>query len=177
MRNLNSFIRPVLAAIVGVAAVSLLTHSTVSPATITAPSPVREFYLTQHTFDGSHVLTACATGFHMASVWEIHEPSNLKYATGRGVKFADSGAGPPAGGVGWIRTGYLSGGSTSGRPIGETNCNAWTSNNSADVGAVDGLAPGYWESGSPTSPIAPWTALSATCDRATIFGVWCVQNW
>jgi hypothetical protein len=176
MRNLNSFIRSALAAIVGVAAVSLLTHSTVSPATLTPPSPVREFYITPHTFDGSHVLTACATGFHMASVWEIHEPSNLRYDTGRGLKLADSGAGPPAGPAGWIRTGYLSAGSTSGSP-GETNCKAWTSNNSADMGAVAGLAPGYWGGGSPTSPIAPWTALSDTCDRANVYGVWCVQNW
>ena len=176
MRNLNRFLRPALAAIVGVAAVSLLTHSTVSPATLTPPSPVREFYLTQHPFDGSHVLTACAAGFHMASLWEIREPSNLRYSTAHGLKLPDSGAGPPAGLTGWIRTGYLAGASSV-SPIGEANCNAWTSNSSADVGVNVGLPPSNWESGSPTSPIAPWVAQASACNNPGNFGVWCVQNW
>jgi hypothetical protein len=46
----------------------------------------------------------------MASMWEISDPSNLRYDTQLGVTTADSGFGPPAGTsfvafFGWVRTG------------------------------------------------------------------------
>src|SRR5262245_7913813 len=39
------------------------------------------FYLSTDTFDGAHALAACSQGFHMASLWEIFDPTNLKYDT------------------------------------------------------------------------------------------------
>jgi hypothetical protein len=37
------------------------------------------FYLTKTKHNGAQALTACAAGYHMPSIWEIHDPSNLKY--------------------------------------------------------------------------------------------------
>ena len=34
----------------------------------------RSFYLTMTGHDGNDVLTACAAGYHMASMWEIVDP-------------------------------------------------------------------------------------------------------
>jgi hypothetical protein len=67
----------------------------------------RKFYLTQTLDNGSQALSACAAGYHMASLWEIFDPSNLKYDTTLGVTQADSGSGPPSKETtasGWIRT-------------------------------------------------------------------------
>jgi len=49
------------------------------------------FYLTTTTHDGDSALTACGPGFHMASLWEIHDPSDVEYDTTRGLTSADSG--------------------------------------------------------------------------------------
>jgi hypothetical protein len=77
------------------------------------PFAPRAFYLTQTQHTGGEALTACAAGYHMASLWEIFDPSNLRYESDLGRKNDDSGFGPPTGEVGWIRTGGLQMGSTS----------------------------------------------------------------
>jgi len=64
----------------------------------------------QTTFDGAHALTACVLGFHMASLWEIFNVSVLEYDTSLGATMDDSGSGPPADVLGWIRTGFNSNG-------------------------------------------------------------------
>lgn len=65
----------------------------------------RKFYLTRDRYDGSHALSACADGYHMASLW-ILDPSNLSYDTNLGISLADAGFGPPVVAPGWIRTGF-----------------------------------------------------------------------
>src|SRR5215207_4149301 len=67
----------------------------------------KSFYLTQTLHNGSQALTACAEGYHMASLWEIFDTSNLRYDTQLGHTSPDSGFGPPTavGSRGWIRTG------------------------------------------------------------------------
>src|SRR5262245_4012598 len=62
--------------------------------------PRRLYYLTQTTHNGSQALSACATGYHMASFWEIFHFTSLRYNTESGVTTLDSGFGPPAGGEG-----------------------------------------------------------------------------
>jgi len=57
----------------------------------------RKCYLTQNLKNGSQALTACVEKFHMASLWEIFNTSNLGYDTSRGFTQVDSGSGPPAG--------------------------------------------------------------------------------
>jgi hypothetical protein len=68
---------------------------------------LRKYYLTQTTHTGGQSLSACAEGYHMASLWEILDPSNLSYDTSLGFTLADSGSGPPASSLGWIRTGNV----------------------------------------------------------------------
>jgi hypothetical protein len=63
------------------------------------------YYLTTRTFQGNAALTAGTAGFHMASLWEIRDTSNLQYDTSRGLTQADSGSGPPTETWGWARTG------------------------------------------------------------------------
>src|SRR5258708_6276766 len=90
-------------ATVGLLAVVALTVGT--PARAEAKT---KYYLTRGTFQGNAVLTACAGGYHPASLWEIRDTSNLQYDTSRGVTQADSGSGPPSEAWGWIRTGSSS---------------------------------------------------------------------
>ena len=68
----------------------------------------KSYYVTKTSHDGSEALTACAEGYHMASLWEIFDTSNLRYDTQLGATAQDSGLGPPSiSGLseGWIRTG------------------------------------------------------------------------
>jgi hypothetical protein len=127
----------------------------------------RKFYLTKNPSDGAHALTACAAGYHMASLWEIHDPSNLRYDTELGFTLADSGSGPPFAG-GWIRTGWIA--DVSNNP-GTGNCNAWTSNRTSDQGTGVGLSINW---SLPSSVISPRQTATTRCDAG--LPVWCVQD-
>ena len=129
----------------------------------------RKFYLTQTTHDGSQALTACAAGYHMASLWEILDPSNLSYDTGLGFTTADSGSGPPSQ-PGWIRTGV--GPSSGSANAGLANCRAWTSADPLDGGTFVGLT-NTWDSAAVTV-VSPWRATAIGCNNGT--RVWCVQD-
>ena len=133
-----------------------------------APAP-RHFYLTPARQSGGAALTACARGFHMASVWEIIDPSNLKYDTTKGFSQDDSGSGPPTLAGGWVRTGGEA--NETGVP-GTSNCNAWTSNNPFGEGTVMALPP-IWTA-TDLSVINPWFAGGEICAEPT--RVWCVQD-
>lgn len=140
--------------------------------------PRKSYYLTQTQHNGSQALTACAEGYHMASLWEIFDPSNLKYDTALGADSNDSGSGPPtvaivAGHIfsgGWIRTG---GGSVSGGAPGEANCSNWTLDTAATGGTVVGLGE-LWSSTSNVTPVSPWRAFAQSCQEPQ--PVWCVQD-
>jgi hypothetical protein len=138
--------------------------------TVDAKNKPRKFYLTLGVFDGSQALTACADGYHMASLYEIFDVSTLRYDKTLGATQDDSGFGPPAGAVGWIRTGTSSFG-TIGVP-GVDNCFAWTSNSLGDFGSVVSLLNNWsiqlW------TPISPWSGASTNC--AGPRHVWCVQD-
>jgi hypothetical protein len=130
---------------------------------------MRQFYLTPDAvYTGATALTACDTGYHMASLWEILDPSSLKYNTEKGFTDADSGQGAPAGPAGWIRTGTSSLGSST---AGYASCLAWTSGDSGDHGS------GVWLSvpwtGDPID-IHVWDAGVATCNVSQ--RVWCVED-
>jgi hypothetical protein len=74
---------------------------------VAQPFGPRKFYLTQTRHVGNEVLAVCAAGYHMASLWEIFDPSNLRYDTQLGFTLEDSGFGPPSFEGGWIRTGGI----------------------------------------------------------------------
>lgn len=128
------------------------------------PFGSRKFYLTRTVHAGNEVLTACAGGYHMASLWEIHDPTYLRYSTELGFTTDDSGFGPPALREGWIRTG--SNASTK-------NCQAWTSASAADTGIPVSLTTeSLWAS--PPVVVSPWGAQPFSCNFS--FPVWCVQD-
>lgn len=134
-------------------------------------SQARKFYLTKKNFTGSQVLTACAGGYHMASLWEIFDTSNLIYNTGLGLTLDDSGSGPPSNVPGWIRTGGLSE-SQAGFP-GITNCNAWTTESDSAFGTIVFLDP-LWGIQQRITNINPWETENAFCNVPK--SVWCVRN-
>jgi hypothetical protein len=128
----------------------------------------RAFYLTSSNIVADSVLTACDTGFHMASLWEIFDVSRLRYDTTRGYTSADSGSGPPSTYHGWIRTGFTVG---DWQAPGSANCFAWTSNSAAHLGTLVNLHPD-WERAAEFS--SPWLADTLTCNSGR--RVWCVQD-
>jgi hypothetical protein len=137
-------------------------------------SGVREYYRTKTYHFGDEAdgtdgngAGVCAEGYHFASLWEILDPSHLKYNTTLGTITADSGQGPPALTLGWVRTGFgRSGSSTPG--IG--NCDGWDSNSDTDRGTRAYLASD-WEAG---QDIYVWEVQTMRCDLGT--GVWCVED-
>lgn len=133
-----------------------------------APFGPRKFYLTQTTHTGSQALTACADGYHMASLWEIFDPSNLKYNTQLGLTKDDSGFGPPAGetATGWVRSGDDS------RSL--LNCRNWTTD-SEPFGVIIGTNVFLKEQWAPPAVvISPWEGSTVNCSQEK--SVWCVQD-
>lgn len=137
------------------------------PIAETAKGP-RQFYLTKTAYNGANVLSACAPGYHMASMWEIKDTSNLRYNTVLGFNMTDSGFGPPVF-PGWIRTGYTSEHSNT---AGHCNCDLWTSVSDSGFGTVVSLQS-LWHLG-PASTVDPWVAGTEDCASHT--AVWCVQD-
>ena len=131
----------------------------------------RSFYITQTVHNGSQALSACAAGYHMASLWEILDTSNLKYDTVLGLTQDDSGFGPPSQIVGWIRTGRFA--SPGGSP-GAANCDAWTSVDDTELGTAAALNPDWTGDINPGKNIHPWTAFTNPCNNTD--RVWCVQD-
>ena len=127
----------------------------------------RKFYLTKGLSLGSQALTACAKGYHMASLWEILNVSTLTYDTKLGAVTADSGSGPPVT-AGRIRTGFLDEATST---PGEGNCHTWTSDSGTDEGTIVNLAA-TWQSGA--SVISPWQASASICSN--MLHVWCVAG-
>ena len=128
------------------------------------------FYLTDANYATDKALTACASGYHMASLWEILDVSNLTYDYNHPAAHTktDSGSGPPSSWYGWARTGWNS--STS-ATAGTGNCSTWTSTSGANSTVAVRLSR-TWE----TAPgdIFTWDATSYAC---TFTGpVWCVRD-
>ena len=137
------------------------------------PSPLepRKFYLTRTIHDGNEALTACAAGYHMASLWEIFDPTQLRYDTSLGFVLADSGSGPPSG-YGYVRTGleavFVS--NTFGTP---PNCRAWTSDNGALHEGTAVSLTSVWLN-QAGSALSPWQASVTVCSDPA--RVWCVAD-
>jgi hypothetical protein len=127
------------------------------------------FYLTQTAHMGNDALNACAAGYHMASQFEIANPSNLRYETTLGQTTDDSGFGLPALSFGWIRTG---GPAETLLGVGVLpNCNAWQSASGSDAGTYGFFLPaGFF----PDRVSPTFAANAANCDG--VIAVWCIQD-
>jgi hypothetical protein len=152
-----------------------------TPAFPAAPSAttlgVRQFYLTYSTYQAGDARTVCASGYHFASIWEIADPSALKYNTDLGRTGTDSGGGPPTqiwifGGSfvarGWVRTGYST---SSVDTVGRANCSGWGTSDQLAWGTAANL-PSDWTAGE--QDIGVWNTEVRTCN--TSLRVWCVQD-
>ena len=132
---------------------------------------IRQYYLTKTTHNGTAALSACQKDYHMASLWEIFDPSTLKYNTSLGYTKADSGQGPPTSTPrsvgGWVRTGYNS--DASDNP-GQGNCNVWTSD-STDHRGTQVRLPLDW---SVEHDIYVWEVGATGCNYSQ--RVWCVAD-
>jgi hypothetical protein len=139
-----------------------------SPQAPLAPFPgMRQYYLTKGLYGGANASTACASGYHMASLWEILDPSELEYNTDLGSTTDDSGAGPPASG-GWVRTGYSN---DNGTTAGQANCSVWSTTSGNGTTA---LLPSDWAGG--VADIHVWDVYG-TGSCSSVGRVWCVEDY
>ena len=130
---------------------------------------VRQFYLSNGVHQGNAALSACANGYHFASLWEIADPSNLRYNYSLGQSQGDSGEGPPSGSLGWVRTGNISSDSST---EGTGNCEAWTSQSSGVYGTVAYL-PSNWTAG--WEDMGVWAVTTRQCNNSDP-AVWCIED-
>ncbi len=128
------------------------------------------FYITSSNFSGSQPKTACSAGYHMASIWEILDVSNLVYAYDHPAAYTkgDSSFGPPSSWYGWVRTGYNN---STVNTAGLANCNGWTSNTAGEYGSIIRLAHDW-----VTAPgeIGTWDTSTWSCGGTA--PVWCIQD-
>jgi hypothetical protein len=131
----------------------------------------RHIYLTNANYATNHTLTACAVGYHMASLWEMLDISNMIYDNSHPAAYnkADSGYGAPSNWYGWVRTGFSSSNSIT---TGSGNCNTWTSISTGDYGVSVRLS-NTWEAA--PGDIVTWDATSFTCNYTG--PVWCVGDF
>ncbi len=101
--------------------------------------PRKRFYLSPDSVQGDAALTHCAAGFHMASMWEMFDPSALVYDTVLGETSSDSGQGPPSTQLGWVRTGWVS---VASAIAGQGNCKVWS--DTSGFGSVAAPDP-HWQ--------------------------------
>ena len=129
----------------------------------------RRYYLTNTSHEGNEVLTACVGGYHVASLWEIHDPTALRYDNVLGFTRADSGSGPPSGAFGWVRTGWDSDEASFN---GSSNCSAYTSDSPFGEGTEVALQR-IWRF-DQAGEISPWSTSAGLCFEPS--RVWCVQD-
>jgi hypothetical protein len=128
--------------------------------------------LTDANVTTDQALSTCAAGYHMASLWEIIDPSNLTYAYDHPDAHTktDSAQGPPSEWYGRVHTGANS---STFNSAGRGNCAAWTSVDSGDYGTFVRLTDA-WES--PPGEIgAIWDAYAFNC--SLVGPVWCVGDF
>ena len=140
-----------------------------------AATRMRQYYLTKDSFKGSKPSGSngigagvCANGYHFASLWEILDPSNMKYDTVLGDDRLDSGKGPPSYTSGWVRTGY----SLNNNPNpGRANCSNWEFE--SGFGTVVSLTTNWTDSSNRDMFV--WDAAVQSCSQEV--QVWCMEDY
>ena len=127
------------------------------------------FFVTLNNTTGANADTLCPAGYHMASLYELADPTNLAYVNIPGAKTrADQGDGPVAGWWGWVHTGYDS---SVANQAGQANCANWTSSTGGQYGTIVQLTDIWTAAG---VAISPWRAQTWSCGG--IAPVWCVAD-
>lgn len=126
---------------------------------------VRQFLKSMSQGQADQATAACPSGFHMASLFDIMDPSAFSYA---GTKFVDTGEGPQTQLPAWIRTGSVF--SETVDIIGRANCNSWTSNSPEHFGTVASLG---WDN-NLTMERFPWNVAVFPCD--SFLPSWCAED-
>jgi hypothetical protein len=125
----------------------------------------KRFYATKGSVLGGDASTACATGYHVASLWEISDPSNLTYDTSLGFTWPHQANGPPNEYPGWIEIG------------GGSDCAGYTSPDPDVTGTAVRLPIGFELFGSAATPASPWQLYDAVVLSCGIsLPVWCASN-
>lgn len=165
MKGLRNFVVVTIAGALVLVLGSLLTQRV---SAVNKPT-LRAFYLTKTRHTGDQALIVCAAGFHMASMWDVVDPSNLRYDDTLGFQHPNQdSSGAPSGIQGWMATGTEP--VAAGLP-GETNCSAWTSSSDDLLGTAASLEL-VWNS--TATAVSPWHALTLTCNRPE--RVWCLED-
>ena len=144
--------------------------------TDTAADPARAkmYYLTVFGFTGGDAITACDSGFHMASISEIQDPSKVQYAPRRTPAYDapayDQGLGPPSNQMGWVRSGVYP-------PSGFVyDCEDFLQNRNNHSGTTLSLND-WFEAGleqTASTPNMSWQAAHSPCSQPE--PVWCVED-
>jgi hypothetical protein len=124
----------------------------------------RRIFLTKTSHKGDTVLTACRSGFHVASQAELYDIGQYHYDNILGITSPEGVTGAPLGKLGWVRVG--------GTPVSLENCFGWTRALDLDhVGGVVHLqvAP---QGGAPLSDLIVSSFRSCAFDHP----VWCIED-
>jgi len=147
------------------------------PATVNTGVQVKSkmYYLTRDQVNGDQAIAACSTGFHMASISEIQDPSNLQHANRITTVYDslvdDPGSGPPSNHMGWIRSGVYP-------PSGFVyDCDDFPNEHNVQLGTTVALHSFSVNAGpgQPTShPTMWWHAALHPCNQPE--PAWCVED-
>lgn len=116
----------------------------------------RRYFLTTQPVLGSDAGSNCGDGFHVASVWELANPSALLYEDRLGFD-PDAGTGPPAGVPGWA---YVD-------PAGG-HCADFTGSGTGSTLEL--------ERDAALQDVGPWDVSSGASCTSTQRRVWCVED-
>ena len=156
MKPLTLFSAIVLVGLVGMAGTSLAAdpscESLITQMTLiqqkldalqvsVARTQSRQYFLTSVFAKGDQANDAvCGSGFHFASIYEILDPTTIRYASDNKYSLkeplADMGRGPPQRLYGWIRTGQYA---DRLNVPGSANCDGWQTAEEYRFGTAVGL--------------------------------------
>ena len=138
------------------------------------PAKAKMYYLTATGFTGGYAIMACDSGFHMASISEIQDTSNLHYANRSPTAYDslvdDPGLDPPSNQKGWIRSGVYP-------PSGFVyDCDHFANEHNVQLGTTVALQSFSVNAGPGQLVSHPnrWRATLNPCPQPE--PVWCVED-
>lgn len=128
-------------------------------------------YMTKTKHQGDSVLTACTSGFHVASHTELQGLASYAYDYVLGSTNDESGSGAPVEVLAWIRNG---GKVPSNGTLSFVNCLGWTSSNSSSGTSTRILSMINSTTGTIPNPSHLYSASFGACGNN--IPVWCIEG-